>query len=213
MLGTGRVIAIVAVIASLVAGFASVPARAAGPPDAAQFIDTLVGNATATLRDTSLAPPVREERLRVLLAQNFDMPRVARYVLGRYWTTASEDERKEFTNLFEQWVVRSYAARLAEYRDENVKVTGARAESDTGAVVSSQIVHTAGPPTRVEWRVRNNGGTYHIIDIDVEGVSLALTERDQIAAVIQRNGGTVAALNRNLADRVNGLTAAAEPAK
>jgi len=209
MVRTRWLIALIAVIAAL----AATSARAAGPADAARFIDALVADATQTLRDPLLAPPVREERLRTLLMQNFDMPRVARYVLGRYWTTASADERQAFAGLFEQWVVRSYAARLAEYRDETVKVTGARAESDTGAVVSSQIVHPNGPPTKVDWRVRNDGGAYHIIDIDVEGVSLALTERDEIAAVIQRNGGTVTALNRNLADRIKGVTASTEAQK
>lgn len=210
MVGMRRLMVMMAVITGLAAG---AMAHAAGPTDAARFVDTLIASATQTLRDPALAPPVREERLRTLLLQNFDMPRVVRYVLGRYWTTASAEERQAFTNLLEEWVVRSYASRLAEYRDETVKVTSARAESDTDAVVSSQIIHLNGPPTKVDWRVRSDGSNYRIIDIDVEGVSLALTERDEIAAVIQRNGGTVTALNRNLADRIKGVTASADQQK
>jgi phospholipid transport system substrate-binding protein len=200
-----RALLLVAVI-----GLAPGMARAADAADPASFIDGLVAGALQTLRNPALPEAEREARLGAMLTRNFDLPRIARYVLGRYWTTASDDERRSFARLFEQRVVRSYAARLGQYTSETVKVTGMRPESDTAAVVTSQIVHPSGPPTRVEWRVRREDDGYRVIDIDVEGVSLALTEREQISATIQRNGGTVASLNRTLEAKLRGDTASAE---
>ena len=195
----------------LVAVLGLVPgvARAAPTADPATFVDGLVGAALQTLRNPALADGEREARLGAVLSENFDIPRIARYVLGRYWLVASDDERRAFSRLFERWVIRTYAARLAQYTGESVKVTGARPESDTGAVVTSQIIHPSGPPTRVEWRVRREGDGYRVLDVDVEGVSMALTERDEVAATIQRTGGTVASLNRTLEAKLRDGTASA----
>ncbi|HXQ50384.1 MAG TPA: ABC transporter substrate-binding protein [Stellaceae bacterium] len=177
------------------------PARAA-PPDAALFIDRLVAEALDTIRDKDLPDAVKTQRLDALLKSSFDIPRISRYVLGRFWNATSEPDRRTFAELFESWVVRSYAGRLSEYRGEGVKVVGARPEGDGGAVVSSEIIHESGPPTKVEWRVAGSGNDYKILDVDVAGVSMALTEREEIAATIQQNGGTVAQLNRVLARKL-----------
>jgi len=199
-----RALLLVAVI-----GLAPGLARAAEMPDPANFVDGLVASALQTLRNPALADSEREAQLGAMLTRDFDIPRIARYVLGRYWTTASDAERQAFAQLFQRWVVRTYASRLGQYTAETVKVTGARAESNSAAVVTSQIVHPSGPPTKVEWRVKREGDGYRILDIDVEGVSMALTEREEIAATIQRNGGTVASLNRTLEEKLRADTAAA----
>jgi phospholipid transport system substrate-binding protein len=173
------------------------PARAETDSPAAGFINALVSDAVATLNDHQLSDAAREERLQSLLTRGFDAPRIARYALGRYWRDASDAERADFTSLFQQWVVRTYSARLANYAGETVEVTGARTEAD-GAVVASRIVRASGPPTKVEWRLEGQGADFKIVDIDVEGVSLALTEREEVAATISRGGGTIEAINSAL---------------
>ena len=74
-------------------------------------------------------------------------------------------------------------------------------------IVSSEITHSSGPPTRIDWDVRTRDGAMKIDDVQVEGISMALTEREEIDAAIQRNGGTVASLNHVLADHVSAETA------
>ena len=180
------------------------PSRAASLGDAGGFIDHLIMQAMSDLRSTSLSDAQREERLNALLQENFDIPRITRFVLGRYWATTSEEDRKSFATLFGQYVVRNYSRRLSQFTEETVKVIGARNESEYGAVVTSNIVHPAGPPTPLEWRVRNDAGKLRIVDIDVAGISMALTEREEFSAVIQRSGGSVAELNKALAVRLRG---------
>jgi phospholipid transport system substrate-binding protein len=175
----------------------------AAPDDPAALIQDLVHQALQTLTDKQATEQIRQDKFRALLQADFDMPRISRFVLGRYWSAASEADRQAFDKLFEQWVVRTYSTQFNEYSGEQVKVTGSRAESDTGSVVSSQIIRTNGaPPAKVDWRVRKEDGSYKIVDVSVEGVSMALTERDQISSVIDRNGGSVSGLNKTLEEKL-----------
>ena len=160
------------------------------------------------MRDQGLSEADRQLRFETMLEHDFDMPRIARSVLGRYWNGASDEERRAFASLFERWVVRTYAARLQQYSSEKVRVAGSRAEGD-GAVVTMEITPHNGPPLKVEWRVSDRSGSLKIVDVDVAGISMALTEREEIASAIQRSGGTVAALNRTFAEKL-GLAATAD---
>jgi phospholipid transport system substrate-binding protein len=184
-------------------GFATASARAAADP--AGFIGELVRNALVSLGDRQLSPQARDTKFRVMLEQNFDVPRISRFVLGRYWKDASEQDRERFQKLFQDYVVRAYAARFTQYTagaEDQFKVTGTRAENDTTSIVTSHILRDKGPPIRVDWRVHSDKGQFKITDVDVEGVSMALAQREEFASVIQRNGGNVAGLNQSLEQRL-----------
>jgi phospholipid transport system substrate-binding protein len=179
------------------------PVRAA-TANPATFVNGLVQQALAILRNPQIPNAQREERFSTLLHTGFDIPRIARFVLGRYWLAASDQERDAFSRLFADWVVQTYSARFKEYSGETVKIIGSRQESPTSYVVSSQLIHANGaPPTTIYWHVHDDGNGLKIVDVEVEGVSMALTERDEIASVIQRSGGTVASLNQTLQQRLN----------
>jgi phospholipid transport system substrate-binding protein len=195
------------IVAVLLAGLGL--ARADEPQNAATFVDGLMADALVVIKDQTLSDQDREARFEALLERGFDMPRIARYVLGRYWTTASDNERQAFAQLFQRWVVQTYASRFKGYSGEQVKVIGERPEND-GTVVTTEITSPSGaPPVKLDWRVGHQSGAYRILDVDVEGVSMALTEREEIDSVIQRSGGTVASLNRVFAERL-GTSATAD---
>ncbi|MDE1969380.1 MAG: ABC transporter substrate-binding protein [Alphaproteobacteria bacterium] len=202
MLSTSRRSLSVLVVAAALLVW-TIPVRAA-QTDPAAFVDGLVQEALTILRNPQMPDAQREVRFNTLLRSGFDIPRIARFVLGRYWVSASDQERAQFGELFAQWVVRTYSARFKSYSGEIIKVTGARAESPTSYVVSSQLIHTNGaPPTTIYWHVNKSGDDLKIIDVEVEGVSMALTEREEIASVIQRDGGTVTGLNQQLQQRLD----------
>jgi phospholipid transport system substrate-binding protein len=191
-------------------------ARAAPPQEAAAFVDAFVGEALQAMHDQSLSEEARIERFEALLHRDFDLARIARYVLGRYWAQTGEADRAAFQALFADWVIRTYAARLSHAKGEAgkasdaVKVTGVRDDGEGGAVVASELVQAKGPPTPMEWRLAESEGGFKILDVTIAGVSMALTEREEIASAIQRGGGTVAALNRVMAEKVGGTADAAE---
>ena len=188
------------------------PAKAAAPSDAAGFISDLINTALKTLDNKQLSADDRAKTFRELLDRDFDMPRISRFVLGPYWREASDQEKQQFQKLFEDYVVRSYSKSFSEYSGEQMKVTGSRPESETSTLVQSQVIRQNGPPAKVDWRVRKDNNAFKIVDVDVEGVSMVLTQREEFSSVIQRSGGTVAGLNKELQQKLaQGDTSLAAP--
>ncbi len=152
------------------------------------------------LSDTSLSQEKREAEFRDLLNDAFDMETIGRFALGRFWKTATPVQKKEYQKLFNELIVRVYTARFKEYDGQKLEVTGARKDSANDDV----IVHTTIIPKRgqqkfvVEWRVRGKNQKFKVVDILVEGVSMALTQRSDFASVIQRGGGNVDILLEHL---------------
>jgi len=200
-----------ALVVALVFGFAQNRAHALQATDPSGLINSLVQEAIANITDQKAADTDRETKFRNLLQAGFDIPRISRFVLGRYWSAASEQERQKFASLFEDWIVQSYSARFKQYSGEAIRVTGTRSESDVTTVVLSQFTSPNGaPPAKVEWHVRKGGdGTFKVVDVSVEGVSMALAQRDEVAAVADRNGGTADSINKALESRLATASASA----
>ena len=168
------------------------------------FIDNLA-NHTLRILAEHLPAAESEQRFKALLLENFDMPRISRFVLGRYWLTASSQEKEEIQDLLPDYVARSYSKRFANYSGETVKVTRSRPVREDTTVVSSQIVNPSGtPPVSAEWWVVRTGDDFRIIDVVVDGVSLVLTLRQEFVAVIEQRGGGVSTLNRMLREKLGG---------
>ena len=174
--------------------------RAAGDP--AAFIADLGSKAINVLTSTA-SESERERQFRVLFEQAFDLPTISRFVLGPAWRTATEAQRQEFTKLFENYVIHAYTVRFNAYAGQQLKVGSARPDGDSGAVVQSEIALPNGnqPPVKVDWRVGKTGDSYKITDVTVEGVSMALTERQEFASIIQRGGGQIDALLKLLREK------------
>lgn len=191
--------------AVLAVGVLASNARAMQAADPGALVSQLVTQAIAVIADKQAATEDRAAKFRDLLQAGFDIPRISRFVLGRYWNAASDQQRQQFSQLFEDWVVGTYSARFNDYSGETIKVTGTQTESNPAFTdVASQFVSpNGGPPAKVTWVVRKTGDNdYRIVDVSVEGVSMALTQRDEIAAVADRNGGTVEGLNQALRQKM-----------
>jgi len=109
-------------------------------------------------------------------------------VLGPYWRVANPDERKQFRGLFADRLVRVYGQRLAQGGNGEFVVTGSRTGPD-GVIVSSRIIPAQGAPITLEWRLGISNGVYKIKDVTIDGLSMALAQRSQIAGLMARGGG------------------------
>ncbi len=146
------------------------------PADAVAFMNQLWDRAVEVLNKKS-DPALRQERFRQLFHADFDCPGIARFVLGRYWRDASEEEQKDFVKLFEEYVV-----------------FVCRSDGD-GVMVSTDVFSPGGSsPLKIDWRLVSDNGTYKINDVIVEGVSMLVTQRSEFASIVQRNGGQVRGL-------------------
>jgi phospholipid transport system substrate-binding protein len=163
------------------------------PADAIAFMNQLWTRAVEVLNNKA-DPAVRQARFRELFDRDFDCPGIARFVLGRYWRNASEEEQQEFVRLFEDYVVFVYTARLSNFGGEAFKVRGSRSDGD-GVIVSTDVISPGGTsPLRIDWRLVTDTGAYKISDVIVEGVSMMVTQRSEFASVVQRNAGQLRGL-------------------
>lgn len=183
-----------------VLSFTVTGARAARTPDAGAFISGLNERATRQLADSGIEREEQERRFRILLEENFSIPTIGRFVLGRYWRVAGAAEKKAFLSVFEDVIVKRYLPLFAEISTATLHIGPVSVNRNNPRFVSvaSQIWGLKREPVSVEWRIRIIDGKYRVVDIVVEGVSLAMTLRSAYGAFVSRHGGDVRALIKNL---------------
>lgn len=159
------------------------------------LIQQLGQDAIGFLSDKSMSDDARKREFRRLLLSNFDMKTIGRFALGRYWRGASLEQRNEYLNLFEDMIIDVYSERFSEYSGQNLEIVGSRADGKKDMIVRSLVVSGRGSDITVDWRVRQkNDGSYKVIDVIVEGVSMSVTQRSDFSSVIQRGGGNIEVL-------------------
>jgi phospholipid transport system substrate-binding protein len=160
-----------------------------------KFVQDLGNNAIGVIADKSITKDQRDQKFRDILRNSFDLQTIGRFVIGRSWNSATPDQQKDYMQLFQDLVIKTYGGRMTLYTGEGFTVTGVRPESEKDTIVSSQITHPDGSdPTKIDWRIRTRDGKMGVIDVVVEGVSLSVTQRQEYAAVIQNNNGDIGAL-------------------
>lgn len=183
-------------IALVVFVYAS-PVQAAAK-DAENFIRSMGNKAFASLSEEGISNDERTQRFKALLEEAFDLPRIARFTLGRYWRVATDDEKKEYVSLFEKFVIQAYANRFQDLSGKTFNVLQSRDISASQTLVLSEIIIPNQPAVKINWRVRSKNEKHKITDVMVEGISMSVTQRDEFVSVIRQTGGKVAGLIRAL---------------
>lgn len=182
----------------LVFGFGTRTVAAIDGGQAGTFIQNLGDEAISTLSKSNLDKQTRDQEFRRLLEKGFAVQGIGRFVLGRFWRGASDEQRQRYLKAFEDYLVATYSARFQQYLDRTFKVSGERPDGDDGSLVESQVSTKDGPPVVVLWRVRASPEGLKIVDVLVEGVSMAITQRSEFAAFIHSSGGNVDSLIHEL---------------
>ena len=170
--------------------------------EAEAFVADLGDAAVQVLENEDLTAETAEAEFRDLFQRGFDIPTIARFALGTYWRSATDEEKETYLSLFEDLVIVTYARRFEEYSGEQLVVRGSRPEGQRDIMVMSDIIRPDGPPVAVGWRVREQDAGLRIIDVVIEGVSQGITQRDEFRSIIQRNGGELNALFEIMRDNI-----------
>jgi phospholipid transport system substrate-binding protein len=129
-----------------------------------------------------------------LLLDSVDVERIGRCVLGRYARKASAEQQAEYRRLFQAYLLTTYTARLDQYAGDRLEVAEARLLDGRRAVVTSAMIRRQDPPVELDWQLLWEEGRWKVVDVVVEGVSLAVSQRSEFRAVIKAGGGQVEAL-------------------
>lgn len=174
-------------------------ATAAGPD---QFIAGLGERVLKIVTDDSADAHNREKIFREMFQSSFALEDISKFVLGRHWRTATEEQKADFKQAFEDYAVKTYGSRFSQYSGEKFVMKDVRPVGEGDQMVGTVIERPAGgPPIRIDWRVRPAEGSWRIVDIHVEGVSMALTQRQEYAAVLQQSNGNLSALTDKIKAR------------
>lgn len=203
-MGIRRFIAAFAVIVVFAVSAPSVQAAASAEmvKQGRDMIQRIADEVIFLLGRKDLSVADRDKRFEKIFRESFNVPALGRYALGRYWRKATEAQRAEYLKVFERFVVRTYSVRLGQFAGEKFKVVSA-APDTKGVVVASEIITTDGKaPIELKWRIRETKMGLKIVDVVIENISMALTQKQDFASVMrQQNDGIkalVAALERKI---------------
>ena len=184
----------------------ALPLRSVAAEAGAAAFMTNVGNQVLQLLNDKQTPAIdREQKFEKLVTQNFDVSRIARFVLGPRWRTATAAERQQFAQVFQTYMEQSYWSLFSQYDGQSFAVTGQQAQSPQLTLVNMQIVQLAGKPTiSVDWVVAKQADGFKISDVSIGGISQVLTYRDQFASFLDRNNGQVGSLIAELSKKTKG---------
>ena len=163
--------------------------------DLKQFIQEIVDEVKQVLVDTN-SKEYKTKKLSELALKTVDIKGVAYYSLGNYRKTLNEEQMKEYLVLFEKYFLKSFTSRLTDYSDPKIDVLSTEVLNPKYTIVKSILLATdKKPAVNIDWRVYTKNPDKPLIrDLIIEGLSLARTQKEEFASVIESNNGDVTKL-------------------
>ena len=159
------------------------------------FIQSVVNRAAKTLAG-NLTKEERIEKLKDIARETVDIDGIGRYTLGSYKNNITDSQMIEYRALFQEYFLKSFSSRLAEYSNPEIEVVSKKKLNKNYTMVSSVLVSTEQrPEVKIDWRVSTkNPDNPLIMNLVIEGLSLARTQKEEFSSIIQSNNGDINAL-------------------
>ena len=159
------------------------------------FVQSTVNRAAKTLGG-NFTKKERIEKLKEIASETVDINGIGYYTLGAYRKNLNDKQIEQYEVLFEQYFLKSFSSRLAEYSNPEIEVVSKKKINENYTMVSSILVSTEKrPEVKIDWRVyTKNPNNPKIRDLIIEGLSLARTQKEEFSSIIQSNDGDINAL-------------------
>ena len=156
------------------------------------FVQSTVNRAAKTLGG-NFTKEERIEKLKIIAGETVDINAIGYYTLGSYRKNINDKQITEYENLFEQYFLKSFSSRLAEYSNPEIEVVSKKKINENYTMVSSILVSTEQrPEVKIDWRVSTkNPDNPLIMNLIIEGLSLARTQKEEFSSIIQSNDGDI----------------------
>jgi phospholipid transport system substrate-binding protein len=181
------------------AAFAQAP-RDAG---AEQFVQTQAQRVISVLGDTNQNRPDKIRVFRGIVDQIADVPKITTFVLGKYARNINPAQLQHFSVVFREYAQNVYETRLGDYHGETIKVTGSVVRKPGDVVVNTVISGgQVDRPLPVAWRVLGGSASWKVVDVQVAGIWLAITQQQDFVSTIDNAGGNIDVLINQLERQV-----------
>jgi len=163
--------------------------------DPKQFITEIVGEAKKVLVESN-TKEFKTKKLSEMALNTVDIKGVAYYSIGKYRKQLNEEQMKEYLRLFEKYFLKSFTSRLTDYSDPKIDVISTEVLNPKYTIVKSILLATdKKPEVKIDWRIYTKNPDKPLIrDLIIEGLSLARTQKEEFASVIESNNGDVTKL-------------------
>ena len=164
-----------------------------------KFVSDFAASAINILGDESLNNNDKNIQFTDLVMSSIDMNLISKFVLSRYWKTASDQQKISYLNAFEEYFISSYANKLDQYSGEKVVIVSSEAAKKF-VIVKSNIVRDGADTLKIElnWRLLTRDDETKIIDLSIEGISLIVAQREEFQSFLSNNGEDLDALINKL---------------
>ncbi len=161
----------------------------ASPEGAKSFIKTVSSDAIKVVTSKDASDEEKELALVQLFKNSVDTNWIAKFVLGRYWRTATAEQKQKYTALHKQFLINSYVPKFKEYTNQKSITKKVSQETENEYLVETEIIQPDGISIKVDYKVRKNSNDeYLIYDVIAEGVSLITTQRSEFSSILSRKG-------------------------
>ena len=165
------------------------------------FVQSTVNRASAVL-SKNLSKTQKINELKIIAEETVDIEGIGFYTIGNYRKDMTENELSKYAELFEQYFLKSFSSRLAEYTNPEISVNSKEVLSENYTIVNSVLKGTSDrPEIKIDWRIYTKNPDNPLIrDLIIEGLSLARTQKEEFASIINSNDGDFKVLFKTLED-------------
>jgi len=159
------------------------------------FVQSTVNRASEALNN-KFSKEEKITKLKAIAKETVDITGIGFYTLGSYRKNITDDQKKQYAILFEQYFLKSFASRLAEYSNPEIEVNSKEKLNENYTMVASVLVSTElRPEVKIDWRIYTKDPEKPMIrDLIIEGLSLARTQKEEFSSIIESSNGDINAL-------------------
>ena len=154
------------------------------------FVSNFADSAISILSETKISESEKNNKFTDLVMSAIDLSLISKFVLSKTWKNATDDQKERYINAFKDYFINSYANKLDQYSGEKVEVIDAE-EAGKYIIVNSYIYREGTDTLKInlKWRLLNRDGEIKIIDLNIEGISLIIAQREEFQSFLANNEG------------------------
>lgn len=155
---------------------------------AEDFVKSITKQGIEEIINSDVTQAEKDQRFAKLFNEYLDLDFIGRFVLGRYWKTATPKQRSEFITVYRELNIKTWSKRFDEFKGKIFIFNGTTPSSSQNQIfVNSTVPMDQGAPAKVVWRVKETNGRFKVVDIIIENVSLAITARNEYTTYIRKS--------------------------
>ena len=163
------------------------------------FVQSTVNRASEIL-SKNISKEEKIDNLKIIAKETVDIRGVGFYSLGSYRKLLNDNQKKKYFDLFENYFLKSFSSRLSEYTNPKIEVKNKKVINKNYTIVNSVLVSTSDrPEVKIDWRIYTKNPNDPLIrDLIIEGLSLARTQKEEFASILNSNNGDINSLFKTL---------------